>query len=125
MNNANKIAEALGHVSEGWREVPVIPRPPKIHWGEEFLSWNDQKKLDYLMKFAEAMNHAAATIQDERDALGRLVELKEKQLEQQQAAMEANNMMLQTEIGKMNEYKQETMANIAKLNARIRELEKG
>lgn len=123
MNNAKKIAEELDRVAEGFKRVPVVALPPKIKWGDEFLAWDDQKKIDWLKKFAEAMNHAADTIMKERDDLGRLCELKEAQLQQMQETVDNNNLMLQSEITKMNSYKQEVSAHCAKLNARIRELE--
>lgn len=125
MNNAQKIVEEIDLVTEGFKKVPVVPLPPKIQWGEEFQKWDDQKKLQFLTKFGEAMNHAADTMQQERNKLGQLVELKEQQILQLKAALDANNQMLQTEITKMNEYRNEATKNIAKLNAKIRELEAG
>lgn len=124
-NNAKKIAEEIDQVAEGFARVPVVELPPKIKWGEDFQKWDDSKKLSYLMKFAEAMNHAADIIQKERDELGALVERKEQQLLQMQAMLEANNTMLQAQVTEMNEYKQDCNAHAAKLNARIRELERG
>jgi len=124
-NNAKKIAEEIESVTEGIKHIEVVELPPKVKWGEEFLAWDDGHKIQYLTKFAEAMNHAADVMQTERDKLGKLAEKKEEQLMQMQAMMDANNRMLQSEVTKMNEYKQECNANIAKLNARIRELERG
>lgn len=125
MNNAKEIAGEIERVTDGIKQVPVVELPPKIHWGKEFLEWGDERKIRYLTKFAESMNHAADTIQQERDELGALLEKKEDQVLQMQSMLEANNRMLQAEITKMNEYKQKCNANIAKLNARIRELERG
>jgi hypothetical protein len=124
-NNAQKIVEEIDEIAEGFRKVPVVMLPPNIKWGEEFKEWDDEKKISYLMKFCEAMNHAAATIQDERNALGELLEKKEDRIQQLEAALEANNLMLQTEITKMNEDKQKRNAHVIELNKRIRELESG
>lgn len=124
-NNAKKIAEEIYEHTEGLAPIDAIELPPKIKWGEEFQEWDDDKKIAYLTKFSEAMNHAADTIQKERDELGALVEKKEAQLEAMKAGLEANNHMLQGEITQMNDYKQQVNANTAKLNARIRELERG
>lgn len=124
-NNAQKIAEEIDFVTEGFKRVPVAERPPHVKWGEEFHAWDINKQNIYLMKFSEAMNHAAATIQEERNRLGQLVELKEGQLNQMKAMLDANNRMLQSEITKINEERQEYNKHVAKLNARIRELEKG
>jgi DNA repair exonuclease SbcCD ATPase subunit len=125
MNNAKKIAEEIEKVTEGIQRVPVVENPPHIKWGEGFNEWEDDKKLSYLMKFAESMNHAADTIQNERNALGKLLEKKEKQIIQMKARLEANDRMLQSQMTEMNTYKQKTNANVMKLNARIRELERG
>jgi seryl-tRNA synthetase len=124
-NNAKKIADEIYDNTVGLKRVEAVELPPKILWGEIFQSWDLEKKLDYLTKFAEAMNHAADLIQNERNALIKLVELKEKEIEQVKPMMEANLQMLQNEITKMNKYKQETHKTIAKLNARIKELERG
>ncbi len=124
-NNAKKIAEEIEDVAEGMKRIEVVELPPKIKWGDDFLAWSDEKKIAYLTKFGEAMNHAADVIQKERDALGEMVEEKEKRILQLEAMIEANNRMIQAEITNMNEYRQEVNAQSAKLNARIRELERG
>jgi len=122
-NNAKIIAEEIYEEAEGLKKIEVVELPPKIKWGEKFQEWEDEKKISYLTKFAESMNHAADVIQRERDALCDLIEQKEEQLIQIQPRLDANNRMIQEEITKMNEYKQEVNSTIAKLNARIRELE--
>lgn len=125
MNNAQKIAEEIDLVTEGFERVPVVARPPKIKWGEGFQEWDDAKKIQYLMKFAESMNHAAAAVQDERDKLNTLLERKERQIIQLHTMLDGNNRMLQSEITKMNAYKQDANAYAMKLQARIKELENG
>ena len=122
-NNAKIIAEELDEVADGFENVPVIERPPKVKWGEKFQEWPMEKQLQYVMRFAEAMNHAAAKIMEERDELGRLADMKEQQIVQLKAQVEANTMMLQTEIRKMNEYRQSAQQHSATQAARIRELE--
>jgi predicted nucleic acid-binding Zn-ribbon protein len=124
-NNAKKIVEEIDKVTEGFKKVPVIERPPKVKWGKEFNKWDIQKQNDYLKRFAESMNHAAGTIQKERDKLGKLAEIKENQLMQMQSMLEANNRMIQAEVAKMNEYRQQAQQHAAKLEAKIRELESG
>ena len=98
-------------------------RTPKIRWGEIYKSWTDAKKVEYLEKFAASMNEAAARVQSERNKLGKLCELKEKQLESMNKAVADNNAMLQQEVTRMNEQKQYYNAELARLNQKIRELE--
>jgi len=124
-NNAKIIVDEIDAVTEGMKPIEVAERPPHIQWGEVFLLWDDQKKLDYLMKFADSMNDAADRIQQERDELVKMLAFKEQQLEQMEASLEANNRMLQDEITKMNEYKQSVNKHTAELNKRIREIERG
>ena len=124
-NNAKKIAEEIEAVADGITHIDVVELPPKIKWGEDFLAWDDAKKIAYLTKFGEAMNHAADVIQKERDKLSKLVKVKEAQLDQMQLMIDDNNRMLQSEVTQMNAYKQQVNATVTKLNARIKELERG
>ena len=125
MNNAKKIADEIDEVTEGFERVPIVERPPKVKWGDDFQAWDNDKKIQYLTKFAEAMNHAAATIQKERDELGELLEKKEKQIEKMKGMLDMNNNLLQHEVTRMNAYKQDMNDHAAKLNAKIKELERG
>jgi len=127
-------------IAKGWKKLDkelMVDEPPKISWGGIFLGerpdpkksligvpyfWTDSDRLSYTTKLAEAMNHAASLIQGERNKLLELLELKVGQLKQMSEAMEQNNLMLQTEITKMNENKQHYHAKIAELNRTIREL---
>ena len=102
----------------------ISERPPKINWGKGYLNKPDSEKIKYLENFASSMNHAAYLIQGERDQLGKLCELKEKQLIGMNKSLTANNTMLQQEITKINEQRQGFNAEVARLNSRIRELEK-
>ena len=101
-------------------------RPPKIKWGMIYRDkMNDARKIQYLEKLAATMNQAASKIQDERNALGEMCEQKEKQLKIMQSQVNQNNLMLQTEITRMNAQRQQYNATIAALNTKIRELESG
>jgi predicted nucleic acid-binding Zn-ribbon protein len=122
MNNAKKIVEEIDQVTKGFKRVPVIERPPKVKWGKKFNQWDIRKQNDYLKRFAESMSHAADVIQKERNKLGKLADIKEDQLMQMQAMLDANNRMLQAEITKMNDYRQQAQQHAAKLEAQIREL---
>ena len=100
-------------------------RAPKISWLSGYKNLEAERKVRYLEKLAATMNHAAKLAQDQRNELTRLMVLKEKQLEVLAKQMEANNHMLQSEVTRMNEQRQEYHANVSDLNARIRELERG
>ena len=84
----------------------LVVKAPKITWGRIYQSSSNEEKIDYLEKLASTMNHAASLIQDERNQLNKLCELKEQQIEKLKEAMDANNNMLQSEVAKINEERQ-------------------
>lgn len=98
---------------------------PKIQWGRGYKEMSTDDKIRHLEKLASTMNHAAFLIQNERNQLIEVCELKEKQLKSMSESVERNNNMLQTEIIKMNEQKQIYNKEIARLNQIIREFERG
>lgn len=101
----------------------VENQPPMIKWGMLYGKMSHREKIRYLERLASAMNNAAYKIQKERDELGRLAELKERQLEVGKKALEQNNDMVQQQLTKMNEERQHYNTEIARLRARVRELE--
>jgi hypothetical protein len=100
-------------------------RAPRIKFLPRFHEREEEAKVEYLVKLASTMNHAAKLIQDERDRLVELMVLKEEQLEKMAAQLRENNAMLQQEVTRMNEKQQGFHREVAKLGARIRELENG
>lgn len=103
----------------------IEQRPPKINWGMIYKGMPNEKKISYLEKLASAMNHAASIVQGERNALNNLCGLKEKQIKQLKVSMDQNNAILQSEITKMNEQRQQFNKFVSKLNKEIKEIKKG
>jgi len=93
----------------------LVVKPPKILWGGIYQASSNEEKIEYLEKLAATMNHAASLIQDERNQLNKLCELKEQQIEKLKEAMDANNNMLQSEVAKINEERQKFNASKAGL----------
>jgi len=113
-------------VAAGFHRVENVKNhAPKIKWGDLHKKSPPDTRASYAERLASAMNHAAHLIQGERDELGRLCEQKEKQIQSLKAAYQQNNNMVETQITKHNEERQLYNAEIAKLKARIRELENG
>jgi len=111
-------------VMDGFKQLDphlTNTKGPKIKWGDKYKSWSPERKLKYVEDLAASMNNAAAMIQEERNALGRLCEMKEKQLTEMSRQLAQNNELIQTEVTKMNEYKQNTNKEMARLNGIIRE----
>ena len=117
-NHDDLIVEGFAKLDDKFIEK----RPPKIAWGEKYKQWSDAEKIEYLEKLAASMNHAAFLVQGERNELGKLCELKEKQLISMNAAVRQNNAMLQHEVTLMNEQRQGYNAEVSRLNRLIREL---
>ena len=114
------------YVANGFYKIDpkaIRNNPPRIRWTAKWHERTDASKLLYLEKLARSMNHAAKLLEGERDELAKLCELKEGQLQSLKAAMEQNMMMLQSEVTRMNEQRQEYHENIRQLTARIRQLE--
>ncbi len=124
MNNAN----GEDFIAEGFHQLDdrlITKRPPKIVWPKEFRDQELQVQLTYMEKLANTMNHAAALIQDERNALNELLTKKEVQLVSMSKQLLANNELVQIEVTRMNKQKQGFHAEVSRLNIRIRELENG
>jgi len=113
-------------VGAGFRRIDHWEvHPPKINWGDVYKLWPLHQKLEYLEKLACTMNHAADKIQGERNTLNDLCVKKEEQIQSLTAAIAQNNAMIQSEITRANEEKQQFLQAIAEKNARIKELEDG
>lgn len=102
-------------------EKYVSDNPPKIKWGKKYKSWSEERKIAYLEKFAASMNEAAARLQNERDELNKLCDKKERQIESLNEAMRQNNMMLQTQIEKINAERQSYHEAYAKLKRELKQ----
>jgi len=98
---------------------------PKLSLLPGFYDRDHKTQVHYLLRLASTMNHAARLISEERDRLVKLLVLKDKQIKILADGLEANNVMIQSEVTRMNEQKQEYHANVSELGARIRELESG
>lgn len=120
-----KLIETEDFIGAGFKKIDdkyLEAGAPKVDWDKILNDKTDEQKLLYLKKFASSMNYAASMIQRERDELGKLCKLKEKQLIKQGKGVEANNAMLQQEVTRMNEQRQGYNAEVKRLNGEIRKL---
>jgi len=124
--NADNAKEDL--IAAGFKRLDrelITGRPPKIQWGMLYKAFNPTEKIEYLEKLASSMNHAAYLIQEERNSLLKLCDMKDKQVNAMKVSMQQNMDMLQSEVTKMNEDKRQSNKAIADLNRQIRELKSG
>ena len=128
-NNGKNIIEKDNEkkdlIAAGFRKLDsklIGLRPPIINWGMVYKGMPVDRKIAYLEKLSSSMNHAASLVQGERDELNRLCVLKEEQIQKLTVAMRQNSDMLQSEITKMNEQRQQFNEAIAVLNKTIKAL---
>jgi Tfp pilus tip-associated adhesin PilY1 len=127
MNKGNGKADQ-DFLGSGFKKLDseiVKKNAPKINWGMKYQEQTDQKKIKYLEKLSATMNYAAFLIQEERNKLLELMEMKEAQLVSMSESLDANNEMIQQQITKMNAEKQEYHKIISGLNIKLREWENG
>lgn len=120
--NKDYQADFVGAGFERLDDDAVAKHPPKIKWGQLYRDKTVEERLAYAEKLASTMNHSARIIQDQRDELNKLLETKEKLINQVNARLVQNNIMIQRQITQHNEEKQMLQEAIAKKNAEIKEL---
>jgi len=114
------------YIGQGFHQIDdqyLSKRPPHISWGADYKKMTDPEKILYLQGLANTMNHAAALLQDERDALNKACEMKEKQLRSMAETVQRNDMVLQAQIEQMNTQRHEFRTVIAQLDEKIRTLQ--
>lgn len=121
-NEGNQVKDYVAHGFYKLDDKYIENHPPKIVWGPSWQKRTPASQLAYTTKLAHTMNHAARMLQEERDKLGKLCEKKEAQLIVLGKQMAANNQMLQSEVTRMNEQRQQYHANIHRLNEEIKSL---
>lgn len=120
MGNILKMSDFVGAGFKRLDDNLLEQRPPRVKWGQLYRDMGTDAKIRYLERVASAMNHAAATIQDERNKLGELCEKKEAQLSALSKAVAQNNDMLQSEVTRMNADRQAMLAEIARLRRELK-----
>ena len=123
--------DGLGEV-----DIQLLPelnkKAPKITWGDAYLAWPVEKRLEFAEKLASTMNHAADMLQKERNALIDIAKKQELLIADHVRKYDAQSEMIQLQMVRANEEKQElyvqlddTMKEKKALMLRIRELERG
>jgi len=98
-------------------------RAPKITMGPEFDAQPDKEKAKYMHKLANAMNHAAKLLQEERNALlDDIVKLKESNSNAEIQVMIQKNIAANA-LEQLNTAKQEDAIRTGHLQGRIKTLE--
>lgn len=120
MGNILKMNDFVGAGFERLDDNLIEQHAPKIQWGQLYRDMSKDDQIRYLQRLASTMNHSAALIQKERDALIALCEKKEKQLIAMAKQVDANNAMLQQQVTRMNSDRQAMVDTITRLRAESR-----
>lgn len=93
---------------------------PQIDWGQDFENFDKDHKIRYLKRLCSALNHAADTIQNERnDALKKIGELL-RQLENAEKSVEIQKDIMHRAITANNEEKQQMIQRLQELEAEVK-----
>lgn len=94
-----------------------------IEFSEKFHARPEKEKIEYLIKLASSLNHAAQQIQKERDLLNKLLFAKENQLKKCQEQRTQDRIMIQKQIATENAKQQALLRENQALRSEIKELE--
>lgn len=114
--------DGLGDLKAIKRINGMKAHAPKIRWGDDYLAWPVERRLDYAERMAAAMNHAADVLQQERQSLIDLAQRQEAQIVALQREAEGTTLRLHTELQREGEEKQSLYARIVELTAEVKAL---
>jgi hypothetical protein len=97
------------------RNAPLIP--------DSVGSRSKDEQIRYWRKLASSLNHAAQSIQEERDELNKLILEKEAMLVGYEKSQSSDRMMIHHQLANENEEKQKLLEENQSLHAEIRGLE--
>jgi predicted nucleic acid-binding Zn-ribbon protein len=95
----------------------------KITLSPEFYARPLKDQVNYLIKLASSLNHAAQQIQEERDELSKLLFQKDGQLVKYQKQLGQDRGMIQQQLVRENQKRQELLEENQRLRAEIKRLE--
>ena len=99
--------------------ITTVPKFKMIAFGEEFEAWPDSRKMSYLKKLASSMNHAADLMQQERNAIAEDMKVVKLQLEYAERNLGIQKNIVLTTITQNNLDKQNFIADIQALKAKV------
>jgi hypothetical protein len=114
----------LGELKEIKRLPQMHRNAPQIRWGQEYLAWPVEKRLDFAEKLASSMNHAADILQQERNKLLEVVEKQKEQLKMNVESYMSQGRLIHKELGTADAEKQVLYQEIVSLKQQVKELTK-
>lgn len=115
-------------VDSGFFDPKVVKRMSTnkaklIEFSDKWKARPEAERMEYLIKLASSLNHAAQEIQKERDFLNKLLFSKEEQLTKLNKQLSADRVMIQKQLVAENAKQQKLLDENAALHKEIRELE--
>jgi hypothetical protein len=96
---------------------------PKIKMDDSFYEQPLKEQADYMHKLANAMNHAAKLMQDERNALLEVVEVSKQSVANADQAVSIQKIIAAKALEQLNTHMQENAIRTGHLQDKIRTLE--
>jgi len=100
----------------------IRERAPQIRWGNEYMAWPIEKRLDYAEKLASSMNHAADILQQERAKMLVLIQNQEAQLKSNAVAYGNQGQLMHKELTSADAAKQKLLQENLDLKAQVKTL---
>ena len=97
-----------------------ISKGHRLQCGEKFYEWDTKEQVEYLIKLASSMNHAADVIQRERDALAQKHEQLFRTLENCEKSLDTQKQININMITSANAKEQRYIKDIQLLQSRVR-----
>ncbi len=97
-----------------------INKGHRLQFGEKFYEWDTDQQIEYLIKLASSMNHAADMIQRERDALLQKHEQLFRTLENCEKNLDTQKQININMITSANAKEQKYIKDIQLLQSRVR-----
>jgi hypothetical protein len=97
-----------------------INKGHRLQFGEKFYEWDTSQKIEYLIKLASSMNHAADMIQRERDNLMQKHEQLFRTLESCEKNLDTQKQISINTITTANAKEQKYIKDIQLLQSRVR-----
>lgn len=92
-----------------------------IAWGQDYMDWTLEKRLEYAEALAGTMNQTAELMQDERNRMVGEVELMQKKVENAEKFADISKTSLIKNITESNAKQQELAAIIEELKKEVKE----
>lgn len=119
----NQLEDGDITAEEAVKVVEYNYRAPNIKMPPEFFEQGADERARYMHKLANAMNHAAKLLQDERNALLKKLEVANKSVANAETQVMIQKAISANALNQLNTEKQENAIRTGALQTKIKNLE--